>query len=79
MLNDGGEATAEVTDEDVEVATMVWYDPGFDAGIPHGKAESEHELDVGVVFGHAENEAAGCNFKGDGVMGSRNGKKGWGY
>lgn len=77
-MNDGGEAGAKVTDEDVKVASVVGYNPGFDAGIPRGEAESEHKLDVGVIFGHAENEAAGCNFDGDGVMGSWYGRKGWG-
>lgn len=76
-MNDGGEAAAEVTDENVEVASVVGNDPGFDAGIPRSEAESEHELDVGVIFGHAENEAAGCYFDGYGVMGSWNGEKGW--
>jgi len=52
---------------------VVGYDPGMDAWVPDGVAESEDELDVGVVFGHAKNEAAGGDFKGNGVA------RGWGW
>lgn len=79
LMDDGGEASTEVVDDDFEVAFVMGYDPGTDAGIPDGVAESEYELDVGVVFGHAEDESSGGYFEGDGVVSSRGWEKGRRY
>lgn len=76
LVDDGGEAGSEIVDDDFEVAFVMGYDPGFYARIPNGVAEGEDELDVGVVFGHAEDEAAGGDFEGDGVVGGRGWEKG---
>lgn len=76
-MDNRSEAGAEVVDDNVEVAFVVGYDPGFYTGIPNGIIKSQHKLDIGVVLGHAENKAAGCYFEGDGVAAYGDGKEIW--
>ena len=68
-MDDGGKAATKIVDDNFEVASIMGYDPGIYAGVPDGVTEGEDELDVGVVFGHAKDEATGNDFEGDGVAG----------
>jgi len=70
LLNNGSESGTEVADEDVKITSVMGNNPGFNARIPRSKAECQHKLDVGVVFGHAKNETASCNFESNCIMAS---------
>lgn len=77
LLDDRSEASTEIVEDNVEIASVVRYDPGSYTRIPNGKIKCQYKLDVGVVFGHAKNKATGGNFDGDGVAASGNVKEGW--
>ena len=62
LLNNRVHAGTEIFDDNVEVAFVMGYNPGSYASIPNGKTKRKNELDVGVILGHAKDEATGGNF-----------------
>jgi len=66
LLYNGFHAGAEIVDDNIQIAFVMGYNPGSYACIPEDITESQYKLDIGIVFGHTENEAAGCDFEGDG-------------
>jgi len=68
LILNGREACTKIFFEYFKVFFVMRDDPSIYTGIPLCVTESQDKLDVGLVFRHAENEAAAGHFESDGIF-----------